>query len=267
MKGFLKGKIKGWLLFVRLYAPVQKAYYRAEFFRRRTDLRVLGISKLFWTPTPSVYSDIRDSGGERFQLEEFIKHIREGDVVWDIGSSIGIYSLFASHVTGSHGKVYAFEPEPNSYNFLKRNCKLNKPDNLTLFNFAIGDVNSESYLYSSKNGCASHSLICGSNLSRKGVSVRIHSGDYLVEEEKVSFPNVVKIDVEGAECKVLSGMHRILSDPRCRFVLLEVHPKKLLNIGKSPLDIRSNLLDSGFTIIKEVNRGSEIHFLCSKSTI
>jgi len=264
MKELLKVKIKRLFLFMRLYGPVQKAYHKAEFFRRKAELNVLGIRKLFWTSTLSVYCDIKDSGGERLQFEEFIKNIKEGDVVWDIGSSMGLFSIFASHATGYGGKVYAFEPEPKSYKLLKKNCKLNKLENLILFDFALGDVNSESYIYSSKEECASHSLIPGPNLSTKGIPVRIYTGDHLVEEKKVPLPNVVKIDVEGAESKVLNGMHGIFSDPRCRFLLLEVHPEKLLNIRKSPADIRSNLLDSGFTITKEIERGSEIHFICSK---
>ena len=59
-------------------------------------------------------------------------------------------------------------------------------------------------------------------------------------------------------------MQKILSNPDCRFLLIEVHPKILPDFGKTLDDVRQIILDFGFSISEEILRGDEVHFVCAK---
>lgn len=250
-----------------VYDMVRNLYFRAKLFRAKTSLEVSGIEKTFWTTTLSMYDRILYAGGEKQQLEEFINQIRKGDTVWDIGAYVGMFSIFASDAVGSDGKVYVFEPEPKSFKLLRSNCQLNKADNATLFNFALGNHNEEGYIYPSNaanDSVAIHSLKPGDRLMAEGSQTSIFNGDYLVQEKNVRPPNVIKLDVEGAEFQVLCGMSHTLSNPDLRFMVMEVHPDSLPVFGSSVQEIRTLLSEAGFTITRELERGAEIHFICEK---
>jgi FkbM family methyltransferase len=249
-----------------IYDKVRGLYLKARFFRSKTRLQISGVQARFWTTNASLYSRVVEAGGEREQMEAFTKHIRKGDVVWDIGSFVGMYSILASRAVGAEGRVYAFEPTAQAYNMLKRNIRLNGADNLTVLNVALGKENGEGRIYSSqREDVAIHSLMPGPNKDPNGTPVSIWSGDRLVESGRAPRPNVIKIDVEGAEFLVLSGMRDALADSKCRFLLAEIHPQDIPAFGGTVEEVKALLTQSGFVISREMNRGNQIHFLCEKS--
>lgn len=84
--------------------------------------------------------------------------------------------------------------------------------------------------------------------AENGVSVRISTGDGLVEQGDVPIPSVVKIDTEGFELDVLRGMTDLLGKPEVRAVFVEVHFGLLCERGqpKAPADIERLLKLAGF---------------------
>ena len=63
---------------------------------------------------------------EIFQEKCYLKHgvdLRPGDTVFDVGANIGLFALFAAERCGSHGKVYAFEPLPETFDALRYNVE------------------------------------------------------------------------------------------------------------------------------------------------
>ena len=56
--------------------------------------------------------------------------VRNGDIVVDIGAHIGYYTLIFARLVGPKGKVFAFEPEPNNFNLLIKNIKINGYKNI-----------------------------------------------------------------------------------------------------------------------------------------
>ena len=63
----------------------------------------------------------------------------EGDVALDIGGNFGWYTTLLSRAVGPGGQVHAFEPRPETYEVLKKNCELNGASNVTLNRFALGE--------------------------------------------------------------------------------------------------------------------------------
>ena len=177
---------------------------------------------------------------EPSQTELIKQEVKEGDIVLDIGANIGYYTLIFAKMVGPSGKVYAFEPDPKNFLLLKKNVKINNYDNVVLINKAISDKAEKIKLYFSNNNKASHTIY-GSEKDTNFVAIdSIKLDDYFkMNEQDISF---VKIDVEGAEYKVLQGMKKLLEKSKNNFkIITEFCPAWLKRGG---IDPKSYLMDT-----------------------
>jgi len=198
-----------------------------------------------------------------------IKSLREGDVFIDIGAYIGYYSLLAREVVGVSGKVIAFEPHPENYKKLVRNIHLNAYTNIVPENIAISDKRERLKLFLGINP-STHSII-----ERSPNNV---SSDEFFEVEAISLdeyldgrnivPNVIKMDVEGAELKILSGMKKTIRSYHPTMII-EVHP---LHLGKKGVKILlETLKDHGYRLFKVQEEGlsegsvNDLYEFCEKT--
>jgi FkbM family methyltransferase len=160
-----------------------------------------------------------------------------GAVVYDVGANVGIYSLLASLRVGPFGKVYVFEPLERNLLYLRRHLTLNKVQNCVILETAV--CNKEGTLPFS--AAAWHPSMA--HLSPDGeISVPSTTLDSCIYGGKgLRPPNVIKIDVEGAEFEVLEGASRALA---------EFHPTIFLEIHGTQLhaDCRASLLANGYRI-------------------
>ncbi len=142
---------------------------------------------------------------EKDQQILFASKIREGDVVFDIGANVGFYSLIASKLTGSTGKVYAFEPAPKNLNYLKRHIEINKCINSTVVSGAVSNKKDLMYFDDGDHAATG-------SLSKKHGALLVPTFDLdsLIDDEIITPPNLMKVDVEGAEFDVLTGGQRML---------------------------------------------------------
>ena len=69
---------------------------------------------------------------EPVETSLLLDNLRPGDTVIDVGANVGYYTLLAARKVGPRGKVVAFEPDPESFSFLKRNVKANGFTNVVL---------------------------------------------------------------------------------------------------------------------------------------
>ena len=79
--------------------------------------------------------------GEFSEIELSImnKFIKKNDIVFDIGSNIGAFTVPFAKKVGINGKVFAFEPQPFIYKILKKNIELNRLCNVKLFKNGVGE--------------------------------------------------------------------------------------------------------------------------------
>src|SRR5882762_9068753 len=75
---------------------------------------------------------------EPTKQREFSAAIKSGDVVYDLGANVGIYSLLASILVGPRGRVISFEPVPRNLIFLRRHLRLNEITNCSIMDVAVG---------------------------------------------------------------------------------------------------------------------------------
>ncbi len=225
---------------------------RAQFYvRTPEELRVLGRAELgLW---------------ERDVLRFLASELHPGDLVYDIGSNIGLYAIFLAKAVGQKGQVIAFEPESQSHRRLRDNVELNAIGNVRTLQVALGDYNGEAKLYFSDDDLLFSNLIRARHKNIAYQIVKVMEGDRLRESENLPCPRVVKIDVEGFEYAVMRGLSATLSNSACEIVACEVHPT-LLPSGVTPEQVQDLLKSLGFgqMDIRRYSAVSEYHVLASK---
>ncbi len=171
----------------------------------------------------SVFTGVRFLRGDYHQIEteEIIRLIRPGDTVYDIGAHIGYYTLIAARACGDQGgQVFAFEPLPVNLKALRIHMNANQTNNITILPYAVS-CESAKFNFDTTGGTGRGRLNAGGKMTVTTITL-----DNLVFEKKYAPPNVIKIDVEGAEVLVLNGALKVLNlySPR---IFLATHGKEI----------------------------------------
>lgn len=151
----------------------------------------------------------------------------KGKVVYDIGASDGIMTLFFSRSVGDNGTVVAFEPHPYSFRRLKRNIKVNRLQNVRALQVAVGDQKMHLELFQPSR------LLTAATFDRE-MAVQLNAGDLvlhtvevdtldsLIARYQLPLPSMVKVDVEGFENNVLLGALETIVRSKPNW-LIEIH--------------------------------------------
>jgi FkbM family methyltransferase len=147
------------------------------------------------------------------------EHVKRGDVVWDVGANIGLFSMAAAQLAGPSGFVLAIEPDIWLASLIGRSAQLrqNRHLNLRVLAAAVSESVGVATLVIAVRGRASNALeIPGPRSQAGGIRMRqltpTVSLDSLIESQRS--PRILKIDVEGAEVMVLRGARRLLAEIR-----------------------------------------------------
>ncbi|MGH7648176.1 MAG: FkbM family methyltransferase [Gemmatimonadaceae bacterium] len=142
--------------------------------------------------------------------------LNPGDTMYDVGANVGYYTLLASHRVGPTGRVISFEPLPANVRLVERHLRLNRVKNVLVQEVAVSD-------HDGRARFAPHASNAMGKLSDSGsVDVAMVSLDSIVETARFPDPNLLKIDVEGAELGVLVGASQLLERARPS-ILLATH--------------------------------------------
>jgi|TARA_R110000744_G_scaffold15534_3_gene43205 FkbM family methyltransferase len=151
---------------------------------------------------------------KNFQLIHGKSLIKLGDTVVDVGACEGLYTNFFNQLLGATGSIYCIELMPQMFSYLE--MRFGHMENVHFINAAVSDKNGTETIYACEDN-EMHNI-----LGQAGVKVgdinSITLDELLKNEEEVSF---IKIDVEGAELKVLHGMKDVIK--RTKTILIENH--------------------------------------------
>lgn len=179
------------------------------------------------------------------------KVLRTGMTVMDVGANIGLYSIFASRLVGSHGKIIAIEPSQREFGRLTDNLTLNSAHNVCAMRVACSNYSGEADIVIAADGKEGHntlgSLSYASAKVKEVQRVRIERLDDLVEREEVARVDVLKLDIEGAELFALLGAAKILEHFR-PIILIELSDRTLERQGCSTFQIWDLLVSYGYTL-------------------
>ena len=189
-----------------------------------------------------------DGSYEKYETELFKKLIKPGQVVVDIGANIGYYTLIASRLAGEAGRVYAFEPGPESFKLLLKNIRINNCANIIPVLKAVADRSAKTKLYLHNIDYCTVSLAEDNIRPLKGYSIDTETvalDEFFVDTAKEQKIDVIKTDAEGAEGLIIAGAERVLRNNGLS-ILLEFWPFGLQHVGSDPLQLLDRLRGYGF---------------------
>jgi FkbM family methyltransferase len=170
-------------------------------------------------------------------------HLHPGDVFYDVGAHAGFVTVLACRLVGPAGHVHCFEPVPANITSLRSNIDANAFQNATIHATALSDHDGSDRMRLTDRAITAHLAPEGDFI------VRVSRCDSLALDP----PAVVKIDVEGAESRVLDGMRQILDRQR-PVVLVEVHHGQ-------EAEVRRILEEFAYDITSLDEAGGMPHFL------
>lgn len=147
------------------------------------------------------------------EINLILEFIPVGGTVVDVGANIGTHSIAFGHHVGESGQVIAFEPQPELFNLLRENVDINRLAQVTVRQEAVGRADGNAYLpkldYSSPGNFGAVTLSHHRNPTNPD-PVHLAPLDGLTLEQC----HLVKIDVEGFEQEVISGMTSLVERHR-----------------------------------------------------
>lgn len=199
-------------------------------------------------PTPPV--DV-----ERAKQIFYIKYLREGMIVFDVGAHVGELSLLFSHFMGPTGKVYYFEASRSVFEKLTKVCQLVGRPQIKLNHKAItGKVGIvKLYVYDEEH--STWSSLADRSLKKYGIDVKpTHIEEVgavtiygYCNKSKISRIDLLKIDVKGAEYQVLLGARQMLKSQSIRCCVFEFGATSYY-MGNEPGEIEFYLTQFGYRI-------------------
>ena len=165
--------------------------------------------------------------GTRRVLERLL---RPGSTFLDVGANVGTMTLFAARAVGRAGRVYAVEPTPRLAALLQRSLAMNGVSGrVEVAACAAGEASGEAVLHLQEIMSHNSLFSSGEADADQTMTVPMRPVDEVVPPGTAL--DVAKIDVEGAELRVLRGMRRVLEESPALSVVLELNPPQLPRIG------------------------------------
>lgn len=232
-------------LFVNLLSKVFKMPAR----QREMTVRMEGLLVTFKTFSAQLgaYTDIfREKIYER--LPGF--RARPGDVIVDAGANVGFYTLYGARAVGPKGRVYAFEPNPEVFELLKRNAAQNGFGWVFCHPSALSSEEGDVFLtVSSRKTSTAEILRIGKTSG--GFEVKSTTLDSFVLKHGITQIDILKMDTEGAETDIVKGgIERAL--PITKRVVMESHNTRY--------PVRDVLAPLGFGMVLDDRETHTVYF-------
>ena len=177
---------------------------------------------------------LRDHGvWEPFETQLTLACLAPGDTFIDVGANIGYFTILAAHRVGPAGQVLAFEPDPRNCQLLRCSVEANQQQAcVELVEAALSTTSGEGSLFLSENNLGDHQIFRAEG-SRASCRIRLVEGAPFLES-RVQRIDLVKIDTQGSEFDVVSGMMPLLQAlPHKPRMLVELTPFSLRAAGAS----------------------------------
>jgi FkbM family methyltransferase len=233
--------------------------YHVEFIHKIANLR-----HILWKSPDGLYFILRigpwrDGWLVSSEFEPEVSSVfrpKQGEVVIDVGASIGAHAVRVARAVGNEGLVITLEPNAEDFKLLKMNLMLNKADNVIALPMAAYEKNGNNMLYLSKE-TGLHSLTRIPSSYIKKIEVSTITLDSLLTKFDVQRVDWIKLDVEGAELAVLKGASRVLEV--AKNLIIEVWHKN----AKGVFDL---LNSKGYKVTVLTKNGEENFYIIARKT-
>lgn len=213
----------------------------------------------FWVDMASNFG-FRVTSDEGYEPETkalLSSFLRPGMVFVDLGANEGFFSVVASRLVGTTGKVLAIEPQTRLGPVIRRNLELNNATNVTLAQVAVSaEAGVAEFNLAPDTNSGSSGLTRATRYANPTQAVRTLTLDACLQEHNLSKVDVMKIDIEGYEYEAVLGAKELFRSQMVRRVLIEIHENLLSARGRSPQDITDFLLSCGYE--RQERQGFEV---------
>lgn len=181
----------------------------------------------------------------------FATVLRPGDRVIDVGANVGWFSLLARALVGPEGAVTAFEPDPANIERFERNCQINGFENVRIVPQPASDKAGDVEFHLCADGTGGNSLwdpgLHPMNAHTRAVPKTLALQATTIDALHAGNVRLIKIDVEGAEERVLRGADNLLGRVRPPFVVAELHEFGLDQMGATQESLRRLMEGYGYS--------------------
>ena len=245
------GKIYNRSPLKRIFEIIGLDYQSRSLYRRFQEWKS-GVRNVEVNGTSGRFADFTLIGDQYLEAEltvlsDLLKEIRPDDVFYDIGADAGLYTVLVAAKVPNECLI-SFEPHPLRRESLQRNLERNDVE-ATIRTEALGNKSGNVKLNYALHTDETNEMV---EAGSEGFSVEVNRANNLIPEE-LPPPDVVKIDVEGAELSVLKGFGNIINNSSCRVIYIEVHDK-IANFGGNKKELTSLLNQNGYKIREMLKR-------------
>ena len=199
-------------------------------------------------PTDPVVSGALHFGVyEKAETLFFQSACRDGMTFLDVGANLGYYTALAARAVGPNGRVLAVEPDPDSFGYLEQTIAANAVGNVEAFPVAASDAPAILPLYISTDNRGDNRLYA-SDEERPQVEVNARPLDALLREKKIETVDLIKIDVQGYEPKVIAGLRETITASPNLTLLTEFWPQGIDEAGEDANEFLQTLRELGLTL-------------------
>lgn len=184
----------------------------------------------------------------------FMKTVKKGATVVDIGGHLGYYTILAGHLIGNSGKVYTFEPNPTIFETLFKNVFINGfIDQIKIENKIVYSHSTKLRFNTLKRATGGNSIVNFSDTYKEKFQESVQTieveaislDDYFDDNIKI---DIMKIDAEGSEPYIFQGMKKLLSRTKAITIFCEFNAGLIAGAGHDPLDFLESLIRQGFNL-------------------
>ncbi|MFE6481561.1 FkbM family methyltransferase [Streptomyces sp. NPDC057757] len=181
--------------------------------------------------------------------------LRPGDTFVDVGANIGVFSVLASQLVGERGRVVAIEASPVFHRRLLDEARLNDCRNLRAVNAAVSDSRQTlTFVLASSRNMGANSIVPWDGPAESTFTIEALPLPELLDPAEVARARVIKIDVEGAEGKVVRGLAPLLDELRPDAeISIEVTPARMAQLGDSADELLKTMTAAGFHVYRMDN--------------
>ncbi|MCI0571465.1 MAG: FkbM family methyltransferase [Myxococcaceae bacterium] len=164
----------------------------------------------------------------------------------DVGANVGYFTLLASSLVGPTGRVFACEPSTQAFQRLEATLRENRVTQARAFPFALGSEPGELHLYFTTGVSQNHTPSMIPQPDGRPFPVTVRTLDDCLDEWGLEQVDLVKLDVEGFEPRILQGATKALFTGRIRALMCEFNDVWLRRVGSSNAALYALLRAHGF---------------------
>jgi len=169
--------------------------------------------------------------------------VKEKNNVLVLGANIGYWTCFLAELVGNSGKVYAFEPSPENFEYLQKNVHDNNFKNTILEKKAVADKSYQTKLYLSDG--TMDNRIYDPHLNRKSIKIDVIKLDEYFKNLNLKL-DYIQSNIQGADFAAILGMKELLKKSPNLKLMIEFAPKMAKEFGTDPNDFIDMLSAENF---------------------